>query len=247
MNPGRTFLLLLILLVGGWHVALFGQGGASQKIRSGNRAWGDGNFQRAEGQYRDALTRDPESTPGRFNLGGALYRQERYQEAYQQYRQLFNRNADSLTMGRIAYNFGNAALQQYLRPPSGEAAARDQYLKESIEAYSKALRYNPSDANARYNLARALHYRQDPPPPQEQQQQDQHQQDEKKQEQPLPESRKKEEERKDEEKPRHEEGQISKEDAERMLNAIREKEMRTAEQINERERTRSAQPKGKDW
>jgi tetratricopeptide (TPR) repeat protein len=183
--------------------------------------------------------------PGQYNLGGALYRQERYKEGYEAYKQILGREADSSTTSRIAYNFGNAALQRFLHQDEPEQM-RQEFLNESIEAYSKALRYNPGNDHARHNLTRALRYRHNPPPPRRAPE-EQHQKEKQKQEQPLPQTRKQEEEQDQEENPEHEEGRISREDAERMLNAIREKEMRTAEQIHERERKRIATPKGKDW
>jgi Ca-activated chloride channel homolog len=233
------FMLLLSL-------SLSAQTGVRKDVRAGNKAYQEGNYQRAERRYREALMRDGASLPGRYNLGGSLYRQERYDEAYGAYKQILGRETDSTTMSNIAYNFGNAAIQRYLQEDGRQGEMRSKYLNESIEAYSKALRYDPNNEHARHNLTRALRYRQHPPPPR-QQPEEQHQQEKQKEEQPLPETKKREAEREQEALPEHDAGRISKEDAERMLNAIREKEMRTAEQIHERERKRTATPKGKDW
>ena len=63
---------------------------------------------------------------------------------------------------------------------------------------------------------------------------------------PLPESRKKEGNTEVPEPPIQEDG-LSREDAERMLDAIKEKEMNTAAQISERERRKRESGRLKNW
>ena len=245
LNGARAVFLLvaLILVFSGF---LYGQPGSRGQIRSGNKAYNKGDFNKAEEHYRKGLGGTGTSVQGHFNLGNTLYRQQNYDGAYDQYRLLSGRRHDSITTGRIYYNLGNSALQQYLSAGEGiDSGEREKYLRQGIDAYSHALRYNPKDEDARHNLTLALQLR-NSSPPQKQNPQEQHEQDRKKQEQPLPETKIREDES-EQTKPDHEEGKISREDAERMLNAIREKEMNTAEQINARERKRKEKGKLKDW
>ncbi len=214
-------------------------------LRSGNRAFEEGDFTTAEEKYREAAQKRHHATAAQFNLANALYRQQRYEEALEVYLSLLSSSHDSATINAIAYNLGNTALKRFLNPEEGMEHQRQEYLQLGIEAYSEALRYNPTDEDARHNLALALQHRNETPPT-ESDQQEQHEQDERKHEQTLPETALWEEER-DQHIPEHEEGRISLEDAERMLNAIREKEMRTAEQIHQRERKRMSQTRTKNW
>jgi Ca-activated chloride channel homolog len=237
--------LLLMLFLLGQSIS-YAQSSYRREIRAGNRALQQGEYQEAELHYRKALGKGGNKTSGVYNLGGALYRQQQYRDAYDHYRTLFVRKEDSATMNALAYNFGNAAMQLFLHSDAeGPEEEREALLRQSIEAYSQALRYNPSDEDARHNLGLALQFRHEAPPPQSQDQ-SQHQQDQQKHEQPLPETLLREEER-DQHIPEHQEGRISREDAERMLNAIKEKEMQTAEQINERERKRMGQSRDRNW
>jgi Ca-activated chloride channel homolog len=236
---------LLTVLAASIHIPLHGQDGSRTQLRSGNRAYDKGDYAAAEDHYRKALGKKPGSLQGGYNLGGALYQQGKYPEARDQYHSLLSSKNDSLTMSGLWYNYGNAAVKSYLRSLESGDAGAGEYLQQGIEAYSEALRYNPNDEDARYNLAKALQLRRQQPPQQKRNQEEQ-QQDKRKSEQPLPETSLKDQQE-EQEAPPQPEGKITREDAERMLNAIREKEKRTAEQINERERRRVTQGKLNDW
>lgn len=112
-----------------------------RSIRAGNRAYAEGDYAGGEEHYREALAREPRSFGAAFNLADALVRQERYDEALG--------ILDSLAAGetltaqqraRTEYNRGNALLA-------------GQKLKEAEEAYKQSLRNDPSDMDAKYNLA----------------------------------------------------------------------------------------------
>lgn len=244
----RLIVTLLIILA--CNFTLSAQEGARKQIRQGNKAYEKGDYRKAEEYYRKALGRDAGkfSLHGHHNLGNALYKQENYSEAFDHLRLALDEKQDSTTINRLYYNFGNAALQRYLNRTEDQQPERSKELiDQSIKAYAKALQYAPEDEDARHNLTLALMMKQQQEQQeQQQQQQEQHTQDQQKHEQLLPETSISEETQKTRE-PEHQEGNISREDAERMLNAIREKEMKTAEQIHERERRRTATGKTKDW
>jgi Ca-activated chloride channel homolog len=226
--------------------SVFGQHGTQKQLRSGNKAYLRGEYEEAEKQYRNALGSNGSSVAGNYNLAGALYKQNKFDQAYDHYRQaLRGEISDSVTRSNIAYNFGNSALQRFLNPREGKDPARNAYLQQSIEAYSEALRYNPENEDARFNLSKALMIR-NQQEKQQPQQQNQQEQPEKEEEQPMPETEKREEKRK-QEVPEHDPGRMSREDAERILNAIREKEMETAERIFEREKRRASTGRLNDW
>ncbi|MFO7723223.1 MAG: tetratricopeptide repeat protein [Bacteroidales bacterium] len=245
MNTRIRKHILLIVLATCTQLPVIGQDGNRMQLRSGNRSYEKGDYAIAEGHYRKALGKQPGSVQGGYNLGGALYQQGKFPEARDQYRSLLSGKHDSLTMNSLWYNFGNASVMQYLKSMESGSKEAGEFLEQGIEAYSEALRYDPKDEDARYNLTKALQLRRQQPPKQ-QQNQSEHEQDKQKREQPMPETKMKEEEN-EQKAPPPPAGKISREDAERMLNAIREKEKKTAEQINERERRRVTQGKLNDW
>jgi len=240
----RTGLVLGILLI-----PALSQGQEVRRgvMRSGNRMYEKGAYDKAEAMYRLAPKGGQTDPRVDNNLGSALYRQQKFQDAYGHFRAASGNNLDSLSKSRIFYNLGNAALKSWKEMKDRGQDAGGEMLKEGIKAYSEALRFNPADEDARYNLSRALQWLQKEQQEQKnERKQDQLQQQTQKQEQPMPESRR-DEDRDRQKEPRRPEGTISREDAERILNAIRDKEMKTAEQIQERERNRSESLKNKDW
>lgn len=116
---------------------------AQKYIRSGNSAYKNGHFKDAEIDYRKAQAKSPNSDKVKYNLGNALYKQNNFEEATEQYNQLTKSDKNSASKSDIYYNLGNSLLQE-------------KKYSESIEAYKAALRLNPKDEDIRYNLAYAL-------------------------------------------------------------------------------------------
>lgn len=150
-------------------------------IRKGNKAFEKGNFSDAEVSYRRALQKNPNSFPALYNLGNALYRQEKYEDAQKAYIRAStqaNKKSDEQKLAKVYHNLGNSffAMQQF---------------DKAIDAYKKSLRLNPSDNETRYNLVKAMQQQkqqqqeQQPQQQPQEQQQDQNQMDEQTAEQLL--------------------------------------------------------------
>ncbi len=113
-----------------------------RETREGNRALEEGNAEEAVRHYTEALSRSPDDPRILFDLGNALARLGRLDEA----RQAWDRAA-SLGEGTIRrdawYNRGLAELL------GGDARA-------AAEAFTRALLVDPTDEEARRNLDLAL-------------------------------------------------------------------------------------------
>lgn len=128
-------------------------------IRQGNRAYYEGKYPEAEVGYKRAIEKNIASYEANFNLAGALYKQERYDDAAAAYGRLAQ---DGTEVGRQAatyYNMGNTYVKQ-------------RKIDEAIEAYKNALRLVPEDREAKFNLAYAKKLKQ-----QQEQNRDQNQND----------------------------------------------------------------------
>ena len=128
------FALLLLPL------ALFAQ--VEEHIRVGNDLYEDGEFVEAEEEYNKALNVNAKSYEGAFNLGDSYFRQEKYEEAAAQFESIAEAAKDATTKSWAYHNQGNSLL-------------KNEQLDESIEAYKNALRSNPNNDAARYNMAYA--------------------------------------------------------------------------------------------
>lgn len=110
-------------------------------VRSGNRRFNKGNYEKSIERYDKALTFAPASFEATYDLGNAFYKAERYDQAEQTLRQAA---ADTLRSeserAEAFYNLGNAQFRQ-------------KKYKEALESYKQSLRFDPSDMEAKYNYA----------------------------------------------------------------------------------------------
>ena len=94
----KLFISVLIFLPG----ALYAQG-ERKYIRQGNKEYDDKAFEESEVQYRKALDKDLSSYEGNFNLGDALYKQEKYEDASRKFSDLSGKGTDkkdlAITLG----------------------------------------------------------------------------------------------------------------------------------------------------
>ncbi|MBP8755255.1 MAG: tetratricopeptide repeat protein, partial [Chitinophagales bacterium] len=128
-------------------------------IDKGNKAFENNNYTDAENDYKTAITENPESVAGKYNLGNSYYKQQKYEESLKQYQAIAKTSLDPGIRSKAYHNMGNAYMEM-------------QDYEKSVDAYKNALKSNPNDMDTKYNLAYALSKLK-----QEQQQQQQNQND----------------------------------------------------------------------
>ncbi len=217
-----------------------------QLLRQGNRFFEEGNYLEAEAKYRKALELNETNYRAWHNLGNALYHQGRLEEAADIYNRLLGKVPSDQARAAGWHNLGNSLLG------NGQVA-------ESIEAYKQALRLAPDDEDTRYNLAYALNMLEEMPPDAsgqgegdgeddgEEQQQDQKQEEgDDDNEQGTGEDQDSEQQNQEDRMAERPE-QMSPEDAERILDALRQQEQKVQEDINrESETSQPARPR-RQW
>lgn len=114
---------------------------AHQNLREGDGQYRKEKYQDAENVYRKADAAEP-SVSSRYNLGNALMKQEREEEAVLKYEEALGYTQDKARKADILHNLGNAYFAQ-------------QEYDKSIEAYKKSLQYRPDDQETKQNLALA--------------------------------------------------------------------------------------------
>lgn len=214
-----------------------------KSVRQGNKEFKKGEYLDSEISYRSALELNPSSFKANFNLGDALYKQEKFEQAAQIFEDLATLNLDPIDKAKVFHNLGNSHFK-------GEKFA------ESVEAYKNALRHNPNDMETKYNLAQAQRMLNQ----QDQQQQDQDKdgegdnkkQDDKQDQQDKQDDKKDDknqdqQDKEDQKKQEQQQQQISPEDARRMLEAIQNNEQKIQDRVRE-EQARQAKVKvEKNW
>ncbi len=139
----RTFFITaLTLLLGTVFSAQAQKYPERQEIRKGNKRYDKGDYPGSEVFYLRALEATPGSVEAAGNLAGALYRQERFEEAAQVGAKAARDSMAGPYASQLHYNEGNAQFKQ-------------RKFAEAVEAYKNALRKNPDDQQAKFNLAYA--------------------------------------------------------------------------------------------
>ena len=243
MERKISIILAAFLLCAG---SVAAQKAERKNVRDGNKQYGNDKYTEAEIAYRKSIEVNPRSTEGIYNLGNALYKQEKYPEAMEQYQLIVGQGERMITedldnIERLAHVFHNL----------GNIGMKNQEYQKSIEAYKQSLRLNPSDDETRYNLALAQkllqdqqQQDQDQDQDQEQQQQDQNQ-DQNEQQQDQQEN--KEQEQKTQEEQQQNE-QMSPENAQQMLDAFLQDEKDTQEKVKKIQmQQQESRKKEKQW
>ncbi len=245
MNRGRLVLSLSALLLVGWSLPV------PWRLKKADRLYHDGKYAEAADVYEDVYLQQPNDQVAGFNLGTARYKADDHQTAVATLQGAAASN-DTTLSAKASYNLGNAhyRLGQW---------------QEAAKAYRQSLRYDPDDPDAKHNLELVLRKMQEAqqqssqPSPQDQQQQppDDQQQEEGEGDQDSP-----EEEQRQEEQPGPEGSDqdslsraspqtarpdtMSRQDAERLLEAIAEEELEALKEAQNVPRVQE-QSVGADW
>lgn len=133
-------------------------------IAEGNRLYRAGQFRRAAEAYARRYAEGDSSAALRYNLGTALLRLRRWDEARPHLEAAVEVQKPPELRQRALYNAGNADLEPvFLRRVTDEERRRELLLR-AIGRYKDALLLRPNDADAKWNLELALRLlRRDPP------------------------------------------------------------------------------------
>jgi len=130
---------LFILFILGFSFSSLAQ--SERKItRKGNSQYETGNFVDAEINYKKAIEKNADLLEAEFNLGDALMKQERFDEALEAFEKVSSTTENPTLKANALHNKGNVLLSQ-------------QDLEGALESYKDALRINPKDNETRYNYA----------------------------------------------------------------------------------------------
>ena len=197
----KIFIIVYILSVA--NLSLFAQKEAGD-VRRGNREYKGQNFTEAEVNYRRAIETNKDSYEAHYNLGDALFKQDKYADAQAEFEtaaKMLDKKTDKERYAKSMHNIGNCSF------------AQQQYDK-AVSAYQESLRANPKDNDTRYNLVKAMEMLQ-----QQQQQQQQQEQNQDQQEQQQ------------EQQQQEQQDQMDKETAEQILQALEQDEQETQEKL----------------
>ena len=196
-------------------------------VQRGNKDYRQQNYTEAEVNYRRGLEANKDSYEAHYNLGDALFKQDKYADAQAEFEtaaKMLDKKEDKERYAKAMHNIGNCNF------------AQQQYDK-AITAYQESLRANPHDNDTRYNLIKSMEMLQQQQQQQQQnqnqdQKQDQQQQQEQQQQQQQEQEQQQEEQ---EQQQQEQQDQMDKETAEQILQALEQDEQETQEKLQKQQ------------
>ena len=216
-------------------------------IRSGNRHYESERYTDAEVDYRRGINKNEDSFEAHYNLGNALFRQDKYDEAAREYTKAMQlmenkkakaQNEDTLRLAHSYHNLGNSFYGQ-------------QKFQDAVRAYKQSLRLNPKDNDTRYNLIKAMQMQQQQQQ-QQQQKQDQQQQEQQQQQQQEQQQEQQQQQQEQQEQQAQEaqaqetDEKMDKETAEQILQALEQDEQDTQDKVQQQKGGKKKHVE-KDW
>ena len=115
---------------------------AREYVREGNVLYNQLKFSEAEVAYKKALSKTPNYPKASYNLGNAIYQQNRNKEAVAQFEILEKTAPNKMSKAEAYHNMGNSFMKE------------KQYDK-AVASFKNSMRNNSKDEETRYNLALA--------------------------------------------------------------------------------------------
>ena len=196
---GLKTAIAIMVLITGTHVSAQSE---NKIIKKGNKSYKLNDFIKAADQYTKALKKNPVNPVAQFNLGNAMYKSGKNDEAVNAYENAVTQMNAPSEKTNAYYNKG-VILQ------------KDKKLPECIEAYKNALKLEPANEDARQNLQKAL----------------QQQKKEKEKQQPK-EEKKKDQQEKQKQEPKPQPSKLTKQDAENKLKALMQEEKNLQDKLH---------------
>jgi len=112
-------------------------------INSGVDKYEKGDFSGASENFKQSVDNKFENYEGHFNLGDALYKQQKFDDAINSYKNALALTNRDEQKSKVYHNLGNSFL-------------KSQKFKEAVGAYTESLKLNPDDLDTKYNLSYAL-------------------------------------------------------------------------------------------
>jgi tetratricopeptide (TPR) repeat protein len=203
-------------------------------IRKGNREYEKNKYPESEISYRKAIDKNKQFPDAVFNIGDALYKQNKFEEAGNQFLENANQSVDKNKKSAGLYNLGNSLLKA-------------NKLEESIEAYKNSLKLRPDNVEAKYNLSYAQDLLKEQQQQQQQQQQNQDNNDKKKDQNKDNDNKDQNDNQDQKQNQEPEKQEISKDDAQRLLNSLANDEKKVQEKVKLAKATKAKVRASKNW
>jgi tetratricopeptide (TPR) repeat protein len=186
-------------------------------IREGNKQYKQGAYDKALPEYQKAIQKNPKNVTAQYNAANARFRSNKFDDAQKSYDDAIAATTDTKFKEKSYYN-------------KGVSYSKEKKLQESINAWKNALKLDPNDEDARFNLQKALNEQKKNNESKQQKQQQQQQQKQQQQKQQQ----------------QKQQNKLDKRKIEQYLKSLQQKEQEVQRKIQQN-RSRSVSQPEKDW
>ncbi len=211
----KAAVTLLIIVAGS---PVFAQG-EKTIIKEGNDAYKKADYPAAAKSYGKVVEKNPDNSTAQYNLGNALYKSDKKEEAIAAYEKSVTQLNKPVEKSNAWYNKG-VVLQN------------DKKLPECIDAYKNALKLDPNNEDARQNLQKAL--------------QQQKKEEDKKDKENKNKDNNPEKDKNKDQQPKPQQSRLTKKEAEEKLKALMQKEKNLQDKLRKVNVAAPDKPE-KDW
>jgi Ca-activated chloride channel family protein len=173
-------------------------------IRRGNQLYKQKNYEASKQEYSKALAESPKDATAHYNMGNAVFRSNKNDEAIQSYDNTLENSSDKVVREKAFYN-------------KGVALSKDKKLQESIDAWKESLKLDGNDNDARENLQKALMEL-------KKQQQEQSKNDKKENKDQKNKNQDKQQQKQQQQQPQQPQNKLNKQQVDQLLKALEQKE-----------------------
>jgi len=205
--------------------------------REGNKYFEKQKYADAEASFKKALEKKSNFPEAIFNLGDAMYKQGRYDDAAKQFELAAKLLSDTIFKAKAYHNMGNCSMEK-------------KEYEDAVKAYKQALKFNPTDKDTKYNLAYANAKLKDKQQNKQDQKKDNKQDQNKKDEQNKDKQKQDQQGKDDKGDQKEKKGtgkELTKEQAEKLLQALKEEEQKTQEKMQKKMAKPQDVKLDKDW
>lgn len=237
----KQFIIYLFLMVS---VLSFSQE-KDNNLPEGNKNYAAKNFVDAEADYRISASKFPKKAISSYNLGNAIYESKQPAESGLAYAKAIINSKERPEKHKAFHNLGNVCMKQ-----------KD--YTNAVQAYKNALINDPSDEESRYNYALAKKMLKENPPKKDDKKDKKKddkkdKKDKKKDDKKDKDDKDKKDDKKDGDKkpqnnqPKPQEGGISKQRLENLLDAVNNEEKKVQDKVNKNKVKGKPVQTEKDW
>jgi tetratricopeptide (TPR) repeat protein len=235
-------------------------------IRKGNQLYQAKNYKQAEDNYRKALAKSNNKTvEGNFNLGDALYKQKKFEDAQQQFTKIAATSKDKQVLANAYHNIGNSLLENKKLDESIAAYKKsllnnpnDEQTRYNLSYAQKMLKKQQDDKKNQNKNDKNKDKYKNKDKNKDDKNKDKDNKDKDKKDQDKKDQDKKDKDNKDKNKPDNKDPQdqqqqqpqpnnVSKDDAERMLEALKNDEKATQDKLKNKKLKGARTNISKDW